>query len=335
MKEERYMSEVKVEQNTPETQNKKDTPWLYLLHTLITVAFAVALFALLTAFMCLEHELIFLFSVIIALFALRYSVVKALLPGILIIGLGTLVHFNHWQHGVTMLPVGVTAGLIHAYVIDKAEIDMKGAIWTVILSEILLNIGLSAVLAIIKDPVFGIETTTIIGDFLIWLFGKGEGITYFVNSGIIGFLALFGILEALFTHILVHFFAARVFKVQSGHTFEGMGIDFPGYVTIAYVVVVGFVFYSFFLTELDGFLLTLQQFAINLIVGTFIFYIFTGSGVIAMLIYRIFNRRFTPLVVTIGFVFFPFVWLIGIVDSIFNIRQKIPVTLIYTLDKQD
>ena len=304
--------------------HRKLKPWEYWVDLLIVVALSTGLFALLGHYE-LEHELLFLYSVIFALFGLKHGIWKSILPGILIIGFGALVHLKQWQHALIILPAGIIAGLIHTYAIEEAKRDAKKSVWIVVVAEMSLNVLLTAVLVMTKDPIFH-EAHSLVGELVVKISGNSRAVEEVVHKGVIGLIAMFGVLEALVTHIIVHFVEAKVFKEDVGSTFGGIAIDFPWYVTAAYLLPVIYSVYSLAApSQISGFLLTLQEFSLILVFGLFIFYVYTGCGFIKHVFNKYFKKNLTPVVILIGVILAPLVWALEIIDSLFNLRKNIEV----------
>jgi len=285
----------------------------------------------------LEHTLIFVLALPIAIYTIRYSWLRAILPAMAIILFGPWVHADFLLHGYVLLPVAVIAGIIHGQVTNEMDNRPQLGFLYISLSEIILNFAVFLFFSVLlPDSHFNVfQEVEHLARLLPSLFNMVEGSANYIAFGslvtgaIYAVVILVGIFEAMITHILVHSLATRVFKLERGHTFTSMPFMLPKSLTTAYISmsIVAWAFVGKLTQNPNNFVEMTILVAISLSIVGFALYFFEGNAVVNRYIAFRYHKRIALLNTMVCFILLPLTILLGISDSLFNIQPHVVMTL--------
>lgn len=308
------------------------------IYTDAAIVFALTIigFLLLSLFE-LEHTFVFFLALPIAIYTIRYSWIRALLPAFAIILFGPWVHGEFLLHGYVLLPVAMIAGIIHGQVTNEMDNRPQLGFLYISLSEILLNFVVFFAFSVFApDAHFNVFTELEhFAHFLPTLLGMEEGGANYIATGslvtgsIYAAVILVGIFEAMITHIMVHSLATRVFRLERGHTFTSMPFMIPTCLTTAYISmsIVAWAFVGKLTQNPNNFAEMTILVAISISIVGFALYFFEGNAVVNRFVAFRFHKRIALLNTIVCLMILPITILLGIFDSLFRIQPHVVMTL--------
>ena len=283
----------------------------------------------------LEHYLLFLFPVPIALFTIKYEDSIAILPlSIIVVAsafiLMPLPRHNAMMEGFVIMTITGIIGVLHGYIAERHMPHIL-KMSLIIVADIIANF---MILVIFSPSIFGYtinhEVSVVVEEVfeLLHFLSLSEGfkeLTSYLFVSIIPMLVIMmGILEAILTHVVVHVLAKRVFKIEYGHTFTGIGIYLPRLVTLIFlpVLIITLIFIPQF-AALEGVASIFLIIGMNIVGIGFIFYLLEGYTILIRYFACNYHKRAYLLTTVLMIFLSPLMFLLGMVDSVFRLQPKI------------
>ena len=276
----------------------------------------------------LEETFFFLIPAPIALYALLHSPQKAIIPAISISLLSMLIHSP--IHGLLFIVPSCFTGVLYGFFINKR---FPGTLRIVIsiLGALLINV---LTLVVFSDFLFGftiVDDTRVLVTEALQLLEFANLSTHFKSMAealMIGLIpalvAVVSILEGVFSHTVTIFLANRIAKNQDIGIFRGLRIEFPRVVTyiLIPIIVASFAFLGNYLT-ITGTAKILLIIGMNISFAALIFYAFEGLTLVAVYLNKKRKTNFFILAVLALIVLFPVMAFLGILDSLFKLKQRV------------
>jgi len=276
----------------------------------------------------LEQSFFFLIPAPIALYSLLHGPRKAIIPAVSIALLAMLIHSP--IHGLLFIFPPCFTGVLYGFFMNKR---FSGALRILIsvLGSLVVNI---LTLVVFSEFLFGItiidDTRALIGEFLNLLSfaNLGANLKSFIEAIMIGLIpALLGvvsILEGILAHSVTIFLANRIAKNQDIGIFRGLRIEFPRIVTylLIPIIILSFAFLGNYLT-LAGTAKIFLIIGMNISFAALIFYAFEGLTLVAIYLNKKRKSGLFILAVLAFIVLFPAMAFLGIIDSLFKLKQRV------------
>lgn len=306
----------------------------YILDGIFVAAVTLVAFLLLSS-VHLEHLLLFLIPVPIAVFTIKYEDSKAILPLSIIVALSAFIllpldRFNPLLEGFVVLTITAIIGVLHGYIAER-HMSHFLRLTIIIIADVIANI---LILLVFAPLIFGYTMADEVLHTLHNLFG----LIHFLNpsdnfiqiveefsvSIITTIVITTGIIEAILTHVVVHAVAKRVFNLEYGHTFTGIGILVPRWVNIIFVpiLIATLVFLPQYAT-LTGIWSHIHAIGMNIASIGFVFYLLDGYTLTIRYFGCRYHKRAYFLSTVLMLLFAPLMFILGIVDSIFVLQPRL------------
>lgn len=306
----------------------------YIMDGVFVAVFTLIAFLALSA-IHLEHALLFLFPVPIAVFTIKYEDSKAILPLMFIVALSAFIlmpldRYNALMEGFVVMTITAIIGILHGYIAER-HMPHFLRLTLIIIADVIANF---LILVVFSDAIFGYtmseEVLHGIHGILEVFHGLNltEAFVHLVEDFGVSIIPTIvittGIVEGILTHVVVHAVAKRIFNLEYGHTFTGIGMFIPRIITILFVpvLIVTLVFVPQFshMGPLSSFLLDVGM---NIVAIGFVFYVLDGYTLMIRYFGCRYHKRAYFLATVLMIIFAPFVFILGMVDSLFRLQPRL------------
>lgn len=310
----------------------------YIRDGFFVAAFTLVAFLLLSA-VHLEHTLLFLFPVPIAVFTIKYEDSKAIFPLSIIVALSAFIllpldRFNPLMEGFVVLTITAIVGVLHGYIAER-HMSHFLRLTVIIIADVIANVLILLVFApsifgytMADEVLHGLHNFFELIDFLNLSPSFIQIIEDFGVSIVTTVVITTGIVEAILTHVVVHAVAKRIFHIEYGHTFTGIGILMPRWVSFIFlpILIATLIFLPQYAT-LTGIWEHIHAIGMNIAAIGFVFYLLDGYTLTIRYFGVRHHRRAYLLSTVLMIVLAPLMFILGIIDSIFVLQPRLQMKI--------
>ena len=310
----------------------------YIRDGFFVAAFTLVAFLLLSA-VHLEHTLLFLFPVPIAVFTIKYEDSKAIFPLSLIVAFSAFIllpldRFNPLMEGFVVLTITAIVGVLHGYIAER-HMSHFLRLTVIIIADVIANVLILLVFSpsifgytMADEVLHGLHNFFELIDFLNLSPNFIQIIEDFGISIVTTVVITTGIVEAILTHVVVHAVAKRIFHIEYGHTFTGIGILMPRWVSIVFlpILIATLIFLPQYAT-LTGIWEHIHAIGMNIASIGFVFYLLDGYTLTIRYFGVRHHRRAYLLSTVLMIILAPLMFLLGIIDSIFVLQPRLQMKI--------